>query len=87
VLVLFALGHTFLLQAIVTPVLMVAAPQALALSGIVPFLWLGWTAQDAMGTRWWAAFGGATVAFIAMEYIVMSALWLADPQLLSSMAG
>ncbi|MEM6289821.1 MAG: DUF3667 domain-containing protein [Myxococcota bacterium] len=63
VIVLFALGHTFVLQTILGSLFMLVAPQWSAVMTIIPIAWLAWSARKSLDVHWAWALAGAVLSF------------------------
>ncbi len=82
VLVLYAMGHVYLLEMLLTTLLLPLGESALGAVGLVPIAWLGWTARGAFGTGWLSSLVRALVVFVLIQLLNVGVVWLAWPELL-----
>lgn len=68
VLVLYAHGHTFVLQTVLGMAMLLVLPEWSIVMVVVPYWWLGWTARDVMGAGWISSMLRSAVAFTVVLF-------------------
>ncbi len=76
VLVLFAIGHTFLVQTLLNPLALLAGTTGAVVVSLVPIVWLGWTARGTMGSGWISSLARALLAFVVIQLLLSGTVWL-----------
>ncbi len=71
VLVMFALGHTFLLQTLLATPALLLGDWASVGTALVPIVWMGWSARGVMGTGWASSLARAFISFAVMQATTM----------------
>ncbi len=87
VLLLFALGHVALLQALFTPVTIVLPGAGTAISLALGYAWLAWSLRVTTGAGWIASVARAILAFAVVQALAAAAIYIFAPELLLTGRG